>query len=607
MNTVVVTEPFVHWPRPRSWCAKIENAVGATALVLMVALPVIDLIARLVSRTGLPGAVEYTQHLSLWVGFVGAALAARERQHLSLVTQTITGIANRRGVLPWLLATTSCAVALCLAFASWHFVTSEMQSPLRVAGWLPVWTIAVILPVSFTLIAIRFSLQAGDTIARLASMAVACCAAGALLLLEDHASILVWPIAGALIVGGILGLPIFIMIGGIALALFFADSVPVAALPVEAYRLVVSPSIPAIPLFTLCGFILASGGAAARLVRLFRALFGWLPGGTIVAVTLVCAFFSTFTGASGVTILALGGLLLPALMQNGNSARFSLGLLTSTGSIGLLFPPSLAIILYGVAAQVPINDLFRAGALPGLVMVGAVAAYGIFVAKRNGMRATPFDGVEALAALWHSRWELLLPVVVLTVIFGGFASLIEAAAISACYALVVATCVHRDVRPSELMPILVKCATLLGGVFAIIGVAMGLTSYLVDAMVPMKLVAWVEAHVESRVVFLLALNLLLLIVGCLMDIFSAIFVVLPLIIPVSEVFHIDPLHLGIIFLINLELGYLTPPVGMNLFLAAYRLEKPILEVYRSVVPFLCVLFVVLMLITFIPELTLGWG
>ncbi len=413
-------------------------------------------------------------------------------------------------------------------------------------------------------------------------------------------------VVGALALGAVIGLPIFVMLGGIALVLFYGDGVPTAAIPVEIYRLVVSPSIPAIPLFTLTGFVLASGNAAQRLVRLFDALFGWLPGGTVVAATLVCAFFSAFTGASGVTILALGGLLLPALRASGARESFSVGLITTTGSIGLLFPPSLAVILYGVVAQVPIPDLFRAGALPGVLLVAAISLYSVAASRGRSVSAGTFDARAARRALWECRYELMLPVVVLIALFGGFATLIEAAAISAFYVIVIEVFVRRDVSlRADLQRELVRCATLLGGVFAIIGVAMGLTNFLVDAMIPMKLVAWVGAHVESRIVFLLMLNALLLIVGCLMDIFSAIIVVLPLIIPASRLFGIDPLHLGVIFLLNLEIGYLTPPVGMNLFLASYRLDKPIIEIYRSVVPFLAVLVAVLLIVTFVPALVIG--
>ncbi len=602
MNTVVHGELAAPPKLPRLSFGRLEAVVGATALLGMVLLPVGDLLLRAATRTGIPGAVEYTQHLSLWVAFVGAVMAARQGRHLSLTVQSAAG-AKR-----WIVAVLSATVSLSLAAAAWQFLRSELDSPERVGGWLSISAAASVLPIAFALVGVHFIARAGRFARRVTA---ACAAAGLLALLHfiDGSGLpgfVVGGLVGLLVLGAAIGLPIFVMLGGCALVLFYGDGVPAAAIPVEIYRLVVSPSIPAIPLFTLTGFILAGGNAAQRLVRLFGALFGWMPGGTAVAATFVCAFFSAFTGASGVTILALGGLLLPALRASGATESFSLGLITTTGSIGLLFPPSLAVILYGVVAQVPIPDLFRAGVLPGVLLIVAVSLYGIFQSRGKSAPPRSFDARDARRALWECRYELLLPVIVLTALFGGIATLIEAAAISALYAIVVEVFVHRDVNlRTDLPRELVRCTTLLGGVFVIIGVAMGLTNFLVDAMIPMELVAWVEAHVESRIMFLLMLNLLLLVVGCVMDIFSAIFVVLPLIIPASRLFGIDPLHLGMIFLLNLEIGYLTPPVGMNLFLAAYRLDKPIIEIYRSVVPFLAVLAVVLLIVTFVPSLIVG--
>jgi tripartite ATP-independent transporter DctM subunit len=417
---------------------------------------------------------------------------------------------------------------------------------------------------------------------------------------------LVWPVIIGLIAASLLGAPIFIALGGAALVLFFADDVPVAAIPVETYRIVVSPTIPAIPLFTLTGYLLAEGRSSERLVRLFRALFGWLPGGLIIAITLVCAFFSTFTGASGVTILALGALLLPVLIQNGFTERFSMGLITSTGSIGLLFPPSLAVILYAVIAKVSINDLFIAGIVPGILMVSAVSLYGLIVGFRTNTPRTPFNAGEAIRSIWHAGWEILLPVVALIFIFGGITTLVEAAAITVVYALFMQVVIHRDLYITyELPGVVLQSVTLIGGVFVILGVAMGFTNYLVDAMIPMQAAAWVEANVESKIVFLLALNVFLLVVGSLMDIYSAIIIVVPLILPISQAFGINPIHLGMIFLVNLELGYLTPPVGMNLFLAAFRFNRPLIKIYLAALPFLLILLIVVFLITYVPALIIG--
>jgi tripartite ATP-independent transporter DctM subunit len=374
--------------------------------------------------------------------------------------------------------------------------------------------------------------------------------------------------------------------------------------PAEAYRLVVSPTLPTIPLFTLAGYLLAESGAPSRLIRLFRALFGWLPGGTAVVAALICAFFTTFTGGSGVTILALGGLLLPALLEDRYPERFSLGLLTASGSLGLLFPPCLPVILFGIVAATPIDRLFLGGLAPGLLLVGLVAVWGVCEALRRGAGRLPFDWREAAAAVRAAKWELGLPALVLLGLFGGFATLVETAALAALYALVVEAVVHRDLRLGRDAPrVMVECVTLVGGVLIILAVALGFTSYLVDADVPARGAAWVREAIHSRWLFLLALNCFLLVVGCLMDIFSAIVVVAPLVTPMGAAFGVDPVHLGIIFLANLELGYLTPPVGMNLFLASYRFGRPLSEVVRAVVPPLLLLGAGVLLITYLPALS----
>ena len=410
----------------------------------------------------------------------------------------------------------------------------------------------------------------------------------------------------ALLGGALLGLPIFAVIGGLAALLFWFEYTPVSAVPLAAYQLSGQPLLPAIPLFTLGGYILAEGGASKRLVRVFSALVGWMPGGLAVTTTLAFAFFTSFTGASGVTILSLGGLLLPVLTQAQYTRRFSLGLLTASGSIGLLFPPSLAVILYAVYSRTPINELFLGGFLPGILLVGLVALWGVRHGRFADRAKQPFDAVEAWRSVNAAKWELLLPVVVIGGIFGGIVTLVEAAAVTVLYAFVVECLVYRDLSISrQLLGVGADCATLVGGVLLILAVALGFTNYLIDAQVPDLALEWVQEHIESKYVFLLVLNLLLLVVGCMMDIFSAILVVVPLIAPMGEAFGVDPVHLGIIFLANLELGYLTPPVGMNLFLASYRFDEPLTRIYRSVWPFLLILLIGVLLITYVPALSLA--
>jgi tripartite ATP-independent transporter DctM subunit len=591
--------------RLRGLVSRFEDGVAGIALVLMASLPFAELILRNLFRTGIPGQVGYVEHLTLWVAFLGAMIATRARRHLDLASGLVKlprWLARPAGALTAML---SAAVTTGLAWASLQFVLSEWEAPSLIGGWLPVWWAETVLPISFAVMAVRFAAQP----AKPAGRAVAACGIPLAALigfaLAPQAGILLWPAVGALIVAAVVGAPVFVVLGGVALLLFFAAEVPAAAIPVEAYRIVVSPAIPTIPLFTLTGYLLAESGASMRLVRLFRALFGWLPGGLAIVTTLVCAFFSTFTGASGVTILALGGLLLPVLLKNAYPERFGIGLLTATGSIGLLFPPSIVIITYGVVSHIPIPDLFMAGIVPGLLMVTAVGALGVYGALQTRSPRPRFELREAVAAMWETKWELFVPVIALYGMFGGFSTLTEAAAITAAYTLIVQCVIHRDLHIIRDLPgVLLKCVTLIGGVFVIIGVAMGLTSYLIDAQVPDAAAAWVRAHVDSPFVFLLALNLFLLVVGCLMDIFSAMVVVVPLILPMGAAFGIPPLQLAMIFLVNLELGYLTPPVGMNLFLASYRFERPMAVIYRSAAPFLLVLLVVVLLVTYVPWLTL---
>jgi tripartite ATP-independent transporter DctM subunit len=531
--------------------------------------------------------------------------ASREGAHLALATGEMLP-ARLRPPLRIFTGAISVAVTAALAKASWDFVRVEMESPASIAGWLPQWVVESILPFAFAVIAFRFWQRAGGWPAR-AAVGLGLVALGVVVWLAPADSALVrWGGLGLLLVALPLGAPIFVVLGGAAVVLFYAEGVPIAAIPVETYRSVVSPSIPTLPLFTLTGFLLAEGGASERLVRLFRALFGWMPGGLAIAATLVCAFFTSFTGASGVTILALGGILMPVLVRSGYREGFSLGLITATGSIGLLFPPSLPVILYAVVARVPIPDLFRAALLPGLLLVGVVVLLGMRESVAARAPRSAFSAREAAAALWESKWELLLPVIMLVGMFGGYCTLVEAAALTAVYALFVETVVHRELSLATDVPrVLTKCLVMIGSVLVILGVAMGLTNYLVDAQIPMRAAAWVEASVDSRVLFLLALNVFLLIVGCLMDVFSAIVVVVPLILPISQVFGIDPLHLGVIFLANLELGYLTPPVGLNLFLASSRVGKSIWEVSKQTLPFLLALAAVVLLVTYVPWFTLG--
>ena len=575
-------------------------------LAVMVTFPVAEVFSRWLFKTSLTGSIVTVQHLTLWIGFVGAMLAARDGRLLSL-TGDSSWLPERWGSAVGILAgVVSVGVTVALLVASFHLVAVERAFPRTIMGPIQIWMAQAVMPVGFAVIAwqlLRHSSSRWDH--RLIVVAGVALLALVGLGLELQGGAAVYVGFAGLLLAIILGSPIYVILGGAAVLLFWNVGGVLAAIPAETYRIVVHPMLPTIPLFTLAGFFFAEGGASRRLVRVFRAWFGWIPGGTPLVAVLVCAFFTSFTGGSGVTILALGGLLFPMLLKEAYSKDFSTGLLTASGSLGLLFPPSLPVILYGIRSQTPIDRLFLAGLLPGLLLMALLAAWGVRQGLVGQSQRTPFRWREAWASVWVAKWEVITPLIVLVGLFGGFATLVETAAITAIYAFIIQVFVYRDLRlTKQVIPTMVSCATLVGGVLIILGVAMGLTSYMVDAEVPTRALAWVQAHIHSKLVFLLVLNGGLLLVGALMDIFSAIIVVVPLIAPMGLAFGIDPVHLGIIFLVNLELGYLTPPVGMNLFLSSYRFETPLPAVYRSVVPYLIILAGGVLLISYVPAITL---
>lgn len=411
-------------------------------------------------------------------------------------------------------------------------------------------------------------------------------------------------IAG-LVILALLGAPLFSIIGAIALYAFYSAGIDTSSVIIELYRIAETPTLVAIPLFTFAGYLLAESNSPKRLVNLAQGLFGWLPGGLAIVVLATCAFFTAFTGASGVTIVALGGLLFPALIKEQYPESFSLGLVTTSGSLGLLFPPSLAIILYGVISKVSIDQLFVAGILPGLFLVVVLALYSVRVGFRAHVPKIPFTWANVFSATKAAAWEIPLPFLIIGGIYGGAFTATEAAAVTAFYVFVVEVFIYRDLKLFTDVPRVMKESMLLvGAVLAVLGTALGLTNYLIDEQVPQQLFAFVQQHIESRITFLIILNLFLLIVGMMMDIFSAIIVVVPLILPIAKEFGVEPLHLGIIFLTNLEIGYLTPPVGLNLFLSSLRFQKPILQIAKSVLVFIGILLVALLVITYIPEMSL---
>jgi len=414
-----------------------------------------------------------------------------------------------------------------------------------------------------------------------------------------------------LILLAILGTPLFAVILAVAMLGFHYLDVNLAVIAIEIYRIADTPVLLALPLFTFAGYVLGESRTSHRLVRFTRAFLGWMPGGLAIVAFVACAFFTAFTGASGVTIVALGALLYPALTEAGYRDKFSLGLVTSSGSLGLLLPPSLPLILYGIIAQqmavganVAISDLFLAGLLPGLLMVVLLSGWSLWENRQNPIPLQPFSFQEALSALRETAWEIPLPFFVLGGIYGGFFAISEAAAATAMYVIVVEVFIYKEIKLTQLPAIMREAMVMVGGVLLILGVSLASTNFLIDAEVPMLFFNLIQSKITSKIVFLILLNFFLLVLGAILDIFSALVIMVPIILPVAVNYGINPVHLGIIFLANMQIGYVTPPVGMNLFIASYRFNKPVVELYRAAIPFMIVLFAAVLIITYWPTLSL---
>ena len=592
-------------PLPQGAGHRVEQSLSVAALALMAVLPLVEILARETMGGGIAGSIPFVQHLTLVVTFLGAALAAQSDRMLAMSTGEFLPkpAAAAAKVFAYAMAA---GITVALAWASWELVSVEREAGETIAWGLPTWAVLLVMPVGFAAIALRMVWRSADAWLGRILAALGLLIPVAFGWWEWMGTFnVVTPGIAVILLATLLGMPIYAAIGGATLLLLWYDMAPLASLTTETYRLASSPMLPAIPLFTISGYLLAEGGASKRLLRLFEAWVGWMPGGMAVVTALTLAFFTPLTGASGVTILSIGGLLLPVLVKASYPERTSVGLVTVSGSIGLLFPPSLPVILYAFYANQEIEDLFIGGLIPGFLLVGVVAVWAGHRGWTNGARTHPFNLAEARASLWDAKWELLLPIVVLGGIFGGFTTLVEASAVTVLYAFFVECFVYRDLSFRRDVPrILVECATLVGGFMIILSVALGFTSYLIFEQVPDQAFEWVQGHIESQWAFLLALNVFLIICGALMDIYSAIIVVVPLITPMAAAYGIDPVHLGIVFLANMELGYLMPPMGENLFLSSFRFEKSLFEVYRSVLPYMLMLLIAVLLITYIPALTL---
>ena len=580
-----------------------EKGLSIAAISLMSLLPVIAMVSGMAGKTGVPGSVAFVQQLTLCVAFLGAGLAASGDRLLSMSANTFLP-GKWVGPARVFACGLTTVIAASLCFASCQFVVLEKAGGKELALGIQTWIPAAVMPFGLLLVTIRAIQGAGPRATqRLAAAAFLLIPVILGLAGKPEGNAVLWIGIPVVLAGAFLGLPIFATLGGIALLLLWNIGQPASVVPENAYSLMVSEVLPSLPLFTLAGYLLVEGGASTRLLRVYNALFGWLPGGLAITTAVGCAIF-TWAG-SGVTIVSMGGLLLPMLTKARYSERFSIGLINASGSLGLLFPPSLPVILYAVyAGNVRIEELFVGGFVPGLLMVAMVSAYGVFHGVRDGAPRARFSFAEAGQALWGAKWELAVPVLVIVGIFGGLGTMVEAGALTVVYSFVVECFILRGFSLRRDFPrIALECVTVMGGVLMIIGIAKGLTFYLGIQHVPDLLANWVQVHHLSKYEFLLLLNLALLIKGSFMDVFSAIIVMVPLIGPIAKGFDIPDVQLGVIFLANLELGYLTPPIGMNLCLSAYRFKQSMTAVYRATLPFYLILLAGVLLITYVPWFT----
>ena len=623
-----VTVKDDYQPRADTRIRKLENALNLVALLVLGALPIAEIITRLVFKAGIPDASEFVQNFVLLVGYLGGMLAAREGQHLSVAAASLIKSEPIRRVMSIISFGMAVSFSVALTLTSIEWVLTAFGAGSAV-GIVPVQVFAAIIPVAFLVMTVRFVL----TMPRhklFPFTVVVSVVLGLLLAIGSVTNLAInlafsldaeipeivftlesfWfnamfylktPLILLLLITAFVGTPLFIVLTGAAYILFAGNQGIVAVVPNEGYTMLTSGSIPAIPMFTFVGYVLSESKAGERLFRLSRAVFGWMPGGMVVASILVSVFFATFTGASGVVILALGGLLYVILHKRGNQSEgFTVGLLTGVGDLGLLFPPSLVLILYATTAQVSVLDMFKGGLLPGILTVFVFCIVGIVVSVRRGEARHAFEFKEAVSSLVDSVWEILLPVIIIVGYFTGLTTLVETGAVAVLYVVLIETVVRRELKFADLMRAGVKSAIIMGGVLVILAGARALSYYIIDSRLPFILIDWVEANIGSKLVFLLLLNLALLITGMFMDIFSAVLVVVPLILPLGAVFGIHPVHLGVIFVSNMALGFITPPVGLELFLASYRFGQPLAKVYRYVLPFFLLQLAAVILITYVP-------
>ena len=611
---------------------RLEKIICFGSLSLLALLPIIELMLRQFNLT-ITDCKSIIIHFFLVASLFAAMLTSNIGEHISITAIQFIKNDKIKNKITFICLLISVFLLTIFAWNSLSFIKFGLMG--RLVGFIPDRVFAIVMPLGFAIIAVHFVIKAQSTGQRLwaaAAILIGCIAALPAIVkiiwgfeppepfnswvntLYDLAFTVRVPAIILMIISAFCGMPIFLAIGGIALVMLQAAGLEPDAAPLQIYSALTDMDIIAIPLFTLTGFFLSESKAGERLVRAFKAFFGWLPGGMIIATVIICAFFTSFTGASGVTILALGGILYKILSDNKYTEKFSIGFLTSAGGVGLLFPPSLPIILVAATSNtilhfmnIPIKynviDYFIGGIFPGLLLVAGMIVAGAVLSSKVKIEKEPFDGKKALLTLKESFFEILLPIVIIVGYFSGIFTLVEASAVSVIYVIIVEVFIKKDIAVKDIHKVFTKAVPIIGGVLAILAMAKALSYAFVDSGVPETFTTWMQAAVQSKYFFLLLLNLALIVLGCIMDIFSALLVFLPLIVPLGHAYGVDPVHLGIIFIVNLEAGFLTPPVGMNLFLASYRFEKPFMKICGFVLPFLVVRLVIMILVTYVPFFT----
>ncbi len=585
---------------------RLDEWLASGALALMLAIPLLEIVLRPLFGQGIENAPLLVQHLGLVLAMFGALLAERG-QHLSSLGSGFAAAKNPVLRLAAQHFSRASSALLCgmLAQASWTFVASEMEAPRDLAYGLPGWVIQAAMPLGFLLLGLKIAARLSADFGLRLTLGLALPQAGWLFAgYFDGSTLPLWPFALWLTAILFCGAPIFAVLGGLALALFWQEGQPLASVPLSHYQITVNPSLPALPLFTLAGLFFARTGAAARLGALFTALFGSGVTGTAIAAAVLCSFFTAFTGGSGVTILALGGLLLPLLTKAGFPEKRGISLVTSASALGVLIAPSVPLIMYAIIARVPIDTMFLAGLLPALVMVACLLLVGGYLNLKtvavNAAKGPDFSA--ARTAAWNAKWEILAPFVAIGSLVGGVATPTESAALTALYALLTQSIAHRELDWRLLRRSLAECAEVIGGIMVILGMALGLTNFLIDAGIPDAAIEWVQSILPNKLAFLVALNIFLLLAGALMEIYAAIIVLVPLLLPVALSYGIDPVHFGVIFLANIEMGFLCPPAGMNIYFASAMFGKSIRYVALSVLPALAAMFCGALIISALPFL-----